>query len=295
MDLTGPYSIVTHSVVAIAVKSSQNRPSNSVPKIIGTGFVVGEGLVATNDHVVRAAQAVQTNGLPQSGWPLAAVLFFLIPDKGMCQVQTEILGCFVVDSFKPQGYYYGPEKPDLGFFHVNMQGLRPLRVCESLEKVGLGTPVATVGFPMGTSALCAPGYVHQLMPTLQQGIVSAVLPFPCKAPHALMLNFMSLGGASGSPVFLPDSADVVGVLYGGLQETYMARVQGVDVPYKVPTNFSYCVAGHFLQRSIEEIARNPAMRLPEDSPHLDDALSQVRALEIPAYPSDESCGQGSSR
>ena len=293
MDLSDAYNIVSQSVVAIAVKRPQDQPIPPVPTIIGTGIVVGEGLVATNNHVVRAAGRLQaTREMPQNEWPVVAVLFLLIPDKGMCQLQMEVLGCCVVEVFKPHGYYYGPEKPDLGFFHVNMRGLPALSVCDNLEKLVPGTRVATAGFPMGTDTLCAPGYLHQLTPTLQQGIVSAVLPFSCKTPHALMLNMMSQGGASGSPIFLPDGSDVVGVLYGGLQETYTSQVQGVDVPYKVPTNFTYCVAGHFLRRSIEDITCKSEMQLPKDSPHLDEALAQARALEVPPPPGNEVCGNG---
>ncbi|GAJ23629.1 unnamed protein product, partial [marine sediment metagenome] len=33
-----------------------------------------------------------------------------------------------------------------------------------------------------------------------------------------MINIMSQGGASGSPVFLPETGEVIGVLYGSLEE-----------------------------------------------------------------------------
>jgi hypothetical protein len=285
VDLKESYQIVGKSIVAIAIKRPSQQPSQDCPIIIGTGFVVADGLVATNHHVVR--QAEQLQALPemvQGEWPVMAVLFHLLPGKGMCQLEMEVLGAFVVEVFEPGGYYYGPEKPDLGFFHINMRGLPSLSVCAELEGIVPGTQVATAGFPMGTTALRAPGYVHQVTPTLQQGIVSAVLPFPCKNPHALMLNLMSQGGASGSPIFLPDRPDVVGVLYGGLQETYRAQVQGGDVPYNVPTNFTYCVAGHYLQAALANITKQPELQLTDSSPHFDKAMEQARQFQVPPAP-----------
>lgn len=275
MELSDCYNIVSQSTVAIAVKPPGDQLPKGVPTIIGTGFVVGDGLIVTNNHVVSQTKALLAiPGAVQGKWPIVAVLFFPIPNKGMGQLEMEILGCFVVDTFKAEGYYYGPDKPDLGFLQVNMRGLPVLSICENLERIVPGTQVATAGFPMGTQALRAPGYVHQLTTTLQQGIVSAVLPFPCKTPHALMLNMMSQGGASGSPIFLTDSSDVIGVLYGGLQEVYSAQVQGVKVPYSVPTNFTYCVAGHLLRASIKHIASDHKLEFPEDSPHIDEIREQ---------------------
>ncbi|GDY10674.1 hypothetical protein LBMAG52_41620 [Planctomycetia bacterium] len=186
-------------------------------------------------------------------------------------MQMNVLGTFLVETFQAEGNFYG-EKPDLGFLHVDMRGLPSLKIADDLENVTPGHKVATLGFPMGTDALRAPGYIHQLCPTLQEGIVSAVLPFPCRTPHALMLNLMSQGGASGSPIFLPNSPDVIGVLYAGLHETYTAEIQGIQVPYQVPTTFTYCVAGHFLHAFLKDARSRPELRLADDSPHFDELL-----------------------
>src|SRR5260370_38364128 len=99
---------------------------------------------------------------------------------------------------------------------------------------------------MGTPALTAPGSVHQLSPFLQRGIISAVLPFPCQAPHSFVINLMRLGGASGSPVFLTDSPRVIGILNAGLLDAALTVGQGQNGPAAIgvtqtPTNFSYVV------------------------------------------------------
>ncbi len=283
MELHDVYEAVSRSVVAIAIKLPQSADGFRMPPILGTGFVVGDGLVATNDHVIRAAEALhRERNMPEGEWPVTAILFFAVPGKGLAHLHMEIRGVWILSRFQPQGPYYGPPTPDLGFFHVNMRGMPALQLADDLECIVPGTRVATAGFPMGTDALAAPGYIHQFTPTLQEGVVSAVLPFPCSHPHALMLNMMTQGGASGSPIFLQDRPEVAGVLYAGLTETYFLDIQSTRVPYRVPTNFTYCVTGHYLRRAIEEILAKPELRLPDDSPSFADVAEQARRLEIPA-------------
>jgi S1-C subfamily serine protease len=279
VNLAATYQRVCQSLVAIAVKTSYAEHHQRVPIIIGSGFVVGDGLVATNDHVIQQARNLQNQfGCPENEWPFSAVMFCLDPKRGMGQLRMEVLGAFTLEGFVPGQAYYGPPKPDLGFLHVNMRGLPALEIAPDASLVPPGAQVATAGFPMGTDALTAPGYVHQLCPTLQQGIVSAVLPFSCSTPHALLLNMMSQGGASGSPIFLPESGQVVGVLYGGLQERYHMNVQGVSVPYNVPTNFTYCLPSHFIVKALASVHSQSALTLPSNAPHLDEPLSHLRDL-----------------
>jgi hypothetical protein len=277
MTLVESYQIVSRSIVALSVKRLPNQPVPAdIPTIIGTGFVVDEGLVATNDHVVKIADQLATlPGCPQDEWPIEAMLFHLLPEKGMIQLGMQVIGAWVVGTFKPGPAYYGPKYPDLGFVRIKMRGLPRLEVSADEESIQPGITIATAGFPMGTNALRAPGYIHQLTPSLQEGIVSAVLPFPCKTPHAFMLNLMSLGGASGSPIFLTNSPMVVGVLYGGLSETYRTTIQGLTWEYPVPTNFTYCVPGHYLKAALENIRSKPELVFPPDTPTLTEALNSV--------------------
>src|SRR5260370_8790405 len=90
--------------------------------------------------------------------------------------------------------------------------------------------------------LTAPGWIHQVTPTLQRGIISAVLPFTCTTPHAYAINVMVQGGASGSPVFLSESGEVIGVLYAGLNDPRVTLLTP-DL-YTVPTNIRYVVPSH---------------------------------------------------
>ena len=100
-----------------------------------------------------------------------------------------------------------------------------------------------------------------------------------------MLNIMTQGGASGSPVFLPDAPHVVGVLYGGLVEEYHMEVQRLQVPYKVPTNFSYCVPGSLLQMALDRVHTREELAQPDDSMTLDEILSARPGIVVGNVPS----------
>jgi hypothetical protein len=242
-------------------------------------------LIATNDHVVHAAHALPRLPGEENEFPITANLFRLVPGYGMAQFPLPVLGAFVTSAFAPGGNWYGPPLPDVGFFLVKARALPCLKIIADASSVREGTRIATAGFPMGTDALCAPGYPHQLTPTLQEGIVSAVLPFPCREPHALMLNIMTQGGASGSPVFLPDAPHVVGVLYAGLREKYHMEVQRLLVPYQVPTNFSYCVPGSLIQLALDKVHTKSELAQPQDSKTLDEIMSTTLPIVIGKLPS----------
>jgi hypothetical protein len=132
---------------------------------------------------------------------------------------------------------------------------------------------------MGIDALMAPGWMHQMTPTLQRGIVSAVLPFPGPTPHGYAVNIMVQGGASGSPVFLSDSGEVVGVLYANLNDTRFAfcRAEGApeQLAYTVPTNISYVVPSHYIRTALEQIPR----QVPELATVLNDAKTIDELLD----------------
>jgi len=103
---------------------------------------------------------------------------------------------------------------------------------------------------MGTDQLKAPGWLHQLSPTLQTGIVSAVHPFPCTTPHGFTINVMAQGGASGSPVFNQNSGEVLGTVHAGIEESHFDTGQSI---YQYPTNYTWVVPSHFLVNSLKSV------------------------------------------
>ena len=293
---------VRPAVVAFIPRVVPQGPSGRPPElfpIVGTGFVIDDGLVITNAHVIDALLKLpRPADWPTDKWPFTPVLFHHIdkdnypnaPSEGYAQIPLEVLGIFKVGDIQlgSPGFYYGPRQPDFNLVHVKAKGLPKVALFGDTSVLREGTEVATLGFPMGTQALAAPGWVHQLSPFLQRGIISAVLPFPCEAPHSFVINLMSLGGASGSPVFLTDTPRVIGILNAGLVNTTLTAGEGPNGPLpigitQIPTNFSYVVPSFWLSSSAEAIRSNAAFKLPEDTLSLDE-MTRKATLEITKMP-----------
>jgi len=276
MELVESYKIVKKSIVAITLKyvphyDKQSMPTD-FPPILGTGFIVNEnGLIVTNDHILDAISKLWRPPGAEKDWGVFATLFHMTPE-GQVKIPLEIIGAGKIDTFAPGGAYYGPKKPDLAFMHVKARGLPSLKISDcSIEE---GIELATAGYPMGTDALRAPGWLHQITPTLQSGIVSAVLPYPCEAPHAFTINVMAQGGASGSPVFYPDSGAVAGILYGGLLDSHQ-----VD-SHQVPTNISYVVPSHYINHLIKEMLENPEFKNSVDKMTIDEMIASNKPVDV---------------
>ncbi len=275
MTLASIYKSLRPSVVAFVNKfvpmDNEEEPPPFAP-IVGTGFVAHEdGLLVTNSHVIKGFSKVpKPDDLPEDHWPVYGILFHLT-EAGQIEIPLEIAGVFEVQDFEPGAAYYGPKKgPDIGFVHVKAKGLPALPI-DGTTRIQEGMDVATVGFPMGTDALTAPGWLHQITPTIQRGIVSAVLPYPCEKPHAFSIDVMSQGGASGSPIVSCESGHVLGVLYAGLRDLDVTLKQ--REPFHVRTSISYVVPSHYVASMLDKIINDAAI------PPVADALSIEEMLE----------------
>jgi hypothetical protein len=152
---------------------------------------------------------------------------------------------------------------------MDLADLPAIDIAASESEFSEGTEVGVAGFPMGTALMRAPGWIHQFTPTLRRGVIAAVLPFPCSNPHALLLDVMSQGGASGSPVFNAQTGGLVGVLYAGAMDS--APIPDTDVSVPVSAALSLAVPAHIVvdvvgrARELPELLddRRPVRSLPE--------------------------------
>ena len=168
------------------------------------------------------------------------------------------------------------ETPDIGLVALNYKGLSKIALPLNTTPVDEGTPVATSGFPMGPMLLHLAEDLERLSPTLQAGIVSAVLPYPGAPPWRYLVNIMVQEGASGSPVFLPDSGEVMGIIYARTyQPLRIAGPFGAPITMRIPTNFSRVVPAEMIHRLLNEETASLMESVKPDAPHLDDEMKNI--------------------
>jgi hypothetical protein len=66
---------------------------------------------------------------------------------------------------------------------------------------------------------------------------------------------MQQGGSSGSPIFNARSAEVVGMMYGGVIESRTAQSDAASLTYTLNTNISLAEPAHVIEQSLAEYKR----------------------------------------
>lgn len=98
-----------------------------------------------------------------------------------------------------------------------------------------------------------------------------------------MIDVVAQGGASGSPVFMPDTARVIGMLYEGgdlvITSSQQHPSDEANTPHKhtveVPTNISYAVPSRLIL-SLMNTSAAQAWKLPSDAEHFDVLIERQR-------------------
>lgn len=167
---------------------------------MGTGFNIHEsGLIVTNRHVVQSLNSVRAQRIAAA---------FDGTSGAWKRANVEIVS----------------ETDELAFLRVTTPGTYP--VVAGIARDGgarVGTPIAILGYPLGTSTAGMQGSINTLRPvaSLSVGTVGKLVP------ETLQLDAFAAQGSSGSPVF-DQRGFVVGVIYGGATES------GGRIVYAVP-------------------------------------------------------------
>ncbi len=289
MSLSKTYEKVKPSIVAftekysiIASSENLNEAQLSFPPIIGTGFIINKnGIIVTNDHLAEVIKKPIKIPTIQENVCSYDATIFTISDEGLVQISLEILEvCQPKKYRRKKGVYYGPDKPDIAFVLVKAKDLPALEL--DISELKEGIEVATAGFPMGRDPLIAPGWLHQITPTLQRGIISAILPFQQALPHAYAVNIMVQGGASGSPVFLPENGKVIGIIDSSLNDFAKSEQGGI---YGVPTNISYATPSYHIANFFELVKAKDPFELPKDTETFADLVANtIKKVVMPHQP-----------
>ena len=206
----------------------------------------------TNNHVIKAIGKLQEKPEDLVS-DIIIILYFELGEEGMKVVAIAPDSVAEIKSeITPGDAYYGPDRLDVGI--ISLPGIKECpAVTISSTELKEGDEIAIAGFPMGTDTLKAPGWLHQIGPTLQKGIVGALLPFPCATPHGILVDLMIQGGSSGSPVFLPETGEVVGIIHSSLcdfEKEINPKSDFIHI-YKQPTSLSLAAPGWYLKKVVE--------------------------------------------
>jgi S1-C subfamily serine protease len=230
---------VRASVVAIGTFERTRSPQF---QFLGTGFAVGDGtIIVTNSHVLpslldpvrRETIAVLLPGRAKD------------PKDAKDDIQAREVKQIVVDT-----------SSDLALLKLSGATLPPLKIRDS-DTVREGQDVLFTGFPIG--AILGP------FPATHRGMVSAVTPIAIPQARAselepqtvrrltsgsfpvLQLDATAYPGSSGSPVYDPETGEVVGIIN-------MVLVKSTkESALSQPSGITYAVPSRHLQLLLEKV------------------------------------------
>lgn len=220
-DLSRTIAEIRSSIVAVGTVKRELR--QVVSSFSGTGFVVGDGTrVITNYHVYRSVK---------DGNPSVDQLVVFAGRGGNAKAY-------------PVQLEHADPVHDLAVFRLRKGELPPMKLAEN-SFLREGEDVAYTGFPLGT--------VLGLYPATNRGMISAITPIVIPADSAkqltpeyvkrirnkrfevYQLDGTAYPGNSGSPVYRPETGEVVAVINS-------VFVKGTkEAAIKDPSGISYAI------------------------------------------------------
>ena len=230
-DLVGILPHIKPSIVAVGTYQRTRSPAF---QFRGTGFVIGDGLlIATNAHVLPDTVASQDR----------ETLVIVVPGEGE---QGTVRAVSKVAQERSR---------DLALLRLEGGSPLPALALAARERVQEGQEIAFTGFPIGG--------VLGMTPVTHRGIVSAITPIGIPQANSRDLNpalIRSLSkdvfrvyqldataypGNSGSPVFDPQTGEVIGVInmvfVKSTKESVLSDPSGIS--YAIPVEYLHKLLG----------------------------------------------------
>ena len=224
-DLVGILPHIKPSIVAVGTYQRTRSPAF---QFRGTGFVIGDGfLIATNAHVLPDAVASENR----------ETLVIVVPGEGE---QGTVRAVRKLADERSR---------DLALLRLESGAALPALTLAARERVHEGQEIAFTGFPIGS--------VLGMTPVTHRGIVSAITPIGIPQANSRDLNpalIRSLSkdvfrvyqldataypGNSGSPVFDPQTGEVIGVInmvfVKSTKESVLSDPSGIS--YAIPVEY----------------------------------------------------------
>ena len=230
-DLVGILPHIKPSIVAVGTYQRTRSPAF---QFRGTGFVIGDGfLIATNAHVLPDAVASENR----------ETLVIVVPGEGE---QGTVRAVRKLADERSR---------DLALLRLETGAALPALTLAARERVQEGQEIAFTGFPIGS--------VLGMTPVTHRGIVSAITPIGIPQANSRDLNpalIRSLSkdvfrvyqldataypGNSGSPVFDPQTGEVIGVInmvfVKSTKESVLSDPSGIS--YAIPVEYLHKLLG----------------------------------------------------
>ena len=226
--------ILPHIKPSIVAVGTYQRTRSPAFQFRGTGFVIGDGLlIATNAHVLPDTVASQDR----------ETLVIVVPGDGE---QGTVRAVSKVAHERSR---------DLALLRLEGGSPLPALALAARERVQEGQEIAFTGFPIGG--------VLGMTPVTHRGIVSAITPIGIPQANSRDLNpalIRSLSkdvfrvyqldataypGNSGSPVFDPQTGEVIGVInmvfVKSTKESVLSDPSGIS--YAIPVEYLHKLLG----------------------------------------------------
>jgi len=186
--------------------------------ISGSGFIFDpRGYVMTAAHVLNDCIKIE-KALQKKGKKIETVAIYTITSDTFNKVIPVILHGRALPSRDPGlPEFPTPEKNDIALAQMKKSDGQyfPFLKIKKPGKINISDEIAVCGFPRGNhslSTITTDQTGIRLSPPVQFGYVASLLPFDnAEFPYAIQTDIMGTSGSSGSPIFDPDTGEVIGI------------------------------------------------------------------------------------